>query len=42
MATALQHPGSLFVISAQIFDVMKAPLEDYAANMRLLRDALLP
>jgi hypothetical protein len=37
-----QHPKSLFVISAQIFDIMKAPLADYLANMMLLRDALLP
>lgn len=42
MAPALQHPRSLFVISAQIFDIMKAPLVDYAANMLLMRDALLP
>jgi hypothetical protein len=42
MAPALQHPRSLFVISAQIFDIMKAPLADYAANMMLMRDALLP
>jgi hypothetical protein len=42
MSLALQHPKSLFVISAQIFDIMKAPLADYSANMMLLRDALLP
>ena len=42
MSHFLQHPKSLFVISAQIFDIMKAPLADYLANMMLLRDALLP